>query len=123
MQTTTIKDLLVKPEVNTQYNLSGWVRNKRSSKSVTFISLNDGSCFDDIQIVFETEKYEESLKKINTGCSIYILGTLVQSSGSGQSYELIPEEINPNSYLPYAVPGLEIILSVIYPKPILVLLK
>ncbi len=57
MQKTTIKDLLSKPEVNIQYNLSGWVRNKRSSKSVTFISLNDGSCFEDIQIVFETEKY------------------------------------------------------------------
>ena len=104
MQKTTIKDLLSKPEVNIQYNLSGWVRNKRSSKSVTFISLNDGSCFEDIQIVFETEKYEENLKKINTGCSIDILGTLIQSSGSGQSYELIPKEIkfigqaNPEEY-------------------------
>ena len=93
MGTTTIKELFSKPKINIQYSLFGWVRNKRSSKSVTFISLNDGSCFEDIQIVFETEKFEESLKKINTGCSLHILGKLIQSSGSGQSHELIPEEI------------------------------
>ena len=30
------------------------------------------------------------------------------------SSKLIPKEINPNSYLPFAIPGLEIILSVIF---------
>ena len=31
----------------------------------------------------------------------------------GISSKLIPENINPNSYLPFAIPGLEIIISVI----------
>ena len=31
----------------------------------------------------------------------------------GLSSKLIPENINPNSYLPYAIPGIEIIVSVI----------
>ncbi len=31
----------------------------------------------------------------------------------GLSSKLIPENINPNSYLPYAIPGIEIIISVI----------
>ena len=30
------------------------------------------------------------------------------------SSKLIPEEINPNSYLPFSIPGLEIILSIIF---------
>ena len=30
------------------------------------------------------------------------------------SSKLIPKEINPNNYLPFAIPGLEIILSVIF---------
>jgi len=30
------------------------------------------------------------------------------------SSKLIPEEINPNSYLPYAIPGLEIFISIIF---------
>ena len=31
----------------------------------------------------------------------------------GISSKIIPENINPNNYLPYAVPGLEILISVI----------
>ena len=30
------------------------------------------------------------------------------------SSKLIPEEINPNNYLPFSVPGLEILLSIIF---------
>ena len=30
------------------------------------------------------------------------------------SSKLIPNEINPNSYLPFSIPGLEILLSVIF---------
>ena len=31
----------------------------------------------------------------------------------GISSKIIPENINPNNYLPYAVPGLEILISVV----------
>ena len=30
------------------------------------------------------------------------------------SSKLIPKEVNPNHYLPYAIPGLEIVLAVIF---------
>ena len=32
----------------------------------------------------------------------------------GISSKIIPENINPNSYLPYAIPGIEIIISIIF---------
>ena len=43
------------------------------------------------------------------GITLYLTKFLI-----GISSKLIPAEINPNSYLPYSIPGLEIILSVIF---------
>jgi len=43
------------------------------------------------------------------GITLYLIKFLI-----GISSKLIPVEINPNSYLPYSIPGLEIILSVIF---------
>ena len=43
------------------------------------------------------------------GITLYLTKFLI-----GISSKLIPVEINPNSYLPYSIPGLEIILSVIF---------
>ena len=43
------------------------------------------------------------------GITLYLIKFLI-----GISSKLIPDEINPNSYLPYSIPGLEIILSVIF---------
>ena len=43
------------------------------------------------------------------GITLYLIKFLI-----GISSKLIPDEINPNNYLPYSIPGLEIILSVIF---------
>ena len=93
MEKVTIKELFNEPKLDVRYLISGWVRNKRVSKNVTFVSLNDGSCFEDVQIVFDTKNYNDYLKKINTGSSLQLIGSLVKSSGSGQSIELSPIEI------------------------------
>ena len=45
---------------------------------------------------------------IPIGFTLYLSKILI-----GLSSKLIPENINPNSYLPYAIPGIEIIVSVI----------
>jgi uncharacterized membrane protein len=45
---------------------------------------------------------------IPIGFTLYLSKILI-----GLSSNLIPENINPNSYLPYAIPGIEIIISVI----------
>ena len=34
----------------------GWVRSVRASNAFGFIVLNDGSCFGNIQVVFEADK-------------------------------------------------------------------
>ena len=43
------------------------------------------------------------------GFTLYLTFFLVSISGN-----LIPEEINPNNYLPFSIPGLEILLSIIF---------
>lgn len=87
--------------------LQGWVRSIRSSKAgLSFISLNDGSCFDSIQIVVEEKisNYADVLS-ISTGTAISVCGRLVKSLGKGQDRELAATEVtivgevqDPNSY-------------------------
>ena len=46
---------------------------------------------------------------IPIGFTLYLSKILI-----GLSSKLIPQNINPNSYLPYSIPGIEIIISVIF---------
>ncbi|MGM9766473.1 MAG: asparagine--tRNA ligase [Candidatus Cryptobacteroides sp.] len=90
---TKIKDLL-KEEPGKEVLAKGWVRSKRGNKQVKFIALNDGSTIRNIQVVAETEFFDEELiKRITTGASIYVKGTLVESIGSGQNVEIKASEI------------------------------
>ena len=72
----------------------GWVRTKRGNKQVKFIALNDGSTINNIQIVADAELFDEELiKRITTGASLAVRGTLVESIGSGQAVEIKASEI------------------------------
>jgi len=71
--------------------VEGWVRSRRDSKAgFSFISLNDGTCFDSIQIVVpgELENYRNEVLRVTTGCSLRVSGDLVKSPGEGQAYEI-----------------------------------
>jgi asparaginyl-tRNA synthetase len=68
MQKNSIKDIIKNPKIDQIISVNGWVRNKRGSKNVSFISVNDGSTILNLQIVAESKSIsEEILKKINTG--------------------------------------------------------
>lgn len=76
--------------------IKGWVRTRRDSKAgLSFINLNDGSCFGDIQIVAPAElpNYESEIIKLTTGSSIEATGSLVESQGKGQAVELKADTI------------------------------
>src|SRR5690606_27968387 len=54
-----------------------------------FIALNDGSTIHNIQCVLELDAFpEETIKRITTGAAISVKGTLVESQGKGQKYEI-----------------------------------
>jgi len=74
----------------------GWVRTRRDSKAgLSFIHLSDGSCFDLLQIVAPSTlaNYESDVLRITTGCSIVVEGTLKESEGKGQKYEVVADRI------------------------------
>ena len=90
---TKIKALLAS-EPGVEVLAKGWVRTKRGNKQVKFIALNDGSTINNIQIVANTENFdEELLKRVTTGASLAVKGQLVASVGSGQAVEIQATEI------------------------------
>lgn len=71
--------------------LRGWVRTRRDSKGgFSFIELNDGTCFGNIQIIADADlpNYEQEIKKLTAGCSVAVVGTLKESGGKGQTTEV-----------------------------------
>ncbi len=94
MKRLKVKEILSSGEIGAQTLVKGWVRTKRGSKNVHFIALNDGSTIHNLQIVADTEKFDEQLlHEINTGASIAAEGTLTESQGSGQKVELTAEKL------------------------------
>ncbi len=90
-----IKEILNLEAKNQDVKINGWVRTKRDSKNVAFIALNDGSCFNSIQIVVDKngEYNQNVLDRANTGASLSVLGTLVESQGGEQSVEVLAKSI------------------------------
>lgn len=86
---TKVVDVLQRTDFGAVVNVRGWVRTHRSSKSVDFIALNDGSTIKNVQIVVDPAKFDENmLKQITTGSCINVNGELVESQGAGQTVEL-----------------------------------
>ena len=74
--------------------VKGWVRTKRQGKNVTFISLNDGSTINSLQVVLDMQKFKiELVDQINTGSSVEFSGNLIKSQGNIQNYELNATEL------------------------------
>lgn len=89
MQRTEIKALLKSNEFKKEICVKGWVRTRRGNKFVQFITLNDGSCIDNIQVVADAEKFDEQIMKlITTGSAISVTGIVKESEGQGQKVEI-----------------------------------
>jgi asparaginyl-tRNA synthetase len=89
--TMDIKNIIKEGKIGSTIEAKGWVRTFRNDQ---FISLNDGSTIENLQVVVDFNHLEESiLKKINTGAAIKAVGVLNESQGKGQKYELIASEI------------------------------
>ena len=70
----------------------GWVQTVRKQTDLIFVSINDGSSADKLQIVISSEHYADDISniinKLNTGCSIKVIGKLICSPAKGQEFEL-----------------------------------
>jgi len=94
MKRSTVKELLGATEKNREVLLKGWVRTRRGNNQLAFIAVNDGTIIHSIQVVADLNLFpEEEMKRITTGSSISVTGTLVESMGKGQSVEIQAKEI------------------------------
>ncbi len=77
--------------MNEEVIISGWVRAFRANR---FIALNDGSSFNNVQVVVDFEQFpEELLKRIGFHACIQVTGQVVESQGAGQAFEIVAKEI------------------------------
>jgi asparaginyl-tRNA synthetase len=83
--------------VGRQVRLDGWVRTRRDSKGgFSFLELNDGSCFGNIQVVADAKlpNYETEIKKLSGGCSVRVVGEVRASPAQGQPTEVHAQSIH-----------------------------
>lgn len=76
--------------------VAGWVKTSRESKNFGFIEINDGSCFKNLQIVVEAEKFDnfKEVANINVGSAIIVKGKIVLTPDAKQPFEVNADEIS-----------------------------
>ena len=96
MELTTVKQLFDDREafLGKEVRVGGWIRSIRDSKAFGFIVLNDGTCFDTLQIVYhDTMENFAEISKLNVGAAILVKGTLVATPEAKQPFEIQAEEV------------------------------
>lgn len=88
--TTRIKHILKDGQPGEQVTAQGWVRSKRDSKSFSFLDVNDGSSMNGLQVIVDdtVPDYADLMRRITTGASVQVEGTLSESPGKGQRVEM-----------------------------------
>ncbi len=97
MNTTLVKDLYrnIDNYCDKEVKLSGWVRTLRDSKSFGFIELNDGSFFNNVQIVFDEKLNNfEEIRKLSISSSIIVEGVVIKTENAKQPFEVKASKID-----------------------------
>ncbi len=68
----------------------GWVRTSRDSKTISFIELNDGTSFRNLQLIIEKDKNID-IVNMPTGTSLRVEGKFIESDHNG--YEMNVDKI------------------------------
>lgn len=75
--------------VGTTVTVNGWVRSVRDQKAFAFVDVNDGSSLAGLQVVVSADSDAFAVvPELTTGCSVSAVGTIVESMGKGQRYEM-----------------------------------
>ena len=99
MRRTRIADILERESAGGEVLVQGWVKTRRSSKAVSFIQVNDGSTINDLQVVVDDGLPDHArVEALSTGSSISVTGTVVDSPGKGQKYEVHARELEVLGY-------------------------
>ncbi len=76
-----------------QVTIQGWLRNHRVGKNISFMMVNDGTCFDVIQVVYKNLENQEEVSKANIASAVEIVATVKVTEGGKQDFELVADSI------------------------------
>ena len=91
MKALTVKKLFSNTSeyTNKTFELEGWVKSLRDSKTFGFIELNDGTFFKNVQIVFNNELSNfDDICKLTLSSSIKVTGKMVETPNAKQPFEI-----------------------------------
>lgn len=96
MNLITIKSLYRDTEqyIGKKITIGGWVRSIRDSKAFGFIVLNDGTFFENLQVVYNDnmENFSE-ISSLNVGAALVVRGELIETPNAKQPFEVQAEKI------------------------------
>ncbi len=96
MKRTTIKQLFRTPSLQDgqKVRVAGWIRSIRANNNIGFVSINDGSFFECLQVVIEKDKLDvyDKIASLNVGSAVYFEGVTVATPDSKQPFELHAEK-------------------------------
>jgi asparaginyl-tRNA synthetase len=97
MQRTEIKALYrqLNEYTGRDVTIAGWVKTVRAGKTFGFIELNDGSFFNNAQIIFDEadlNNYKE-LAKVKIGSALVVEGEVIATPDNKQPYEIKAKSI------------------------------
>ena len=66
-----------------------------SKAGLSFLQIHDGSCFEPVQVVAEASlpNYQTEILHLTTHCSVHAQGTLTESQGKGQRFEVKADRV------------------------------
>lgn len=97
MNIIQMKDVFKKSKsfADKEITICGWVKSNRNSKTFGFITLNDGTSFSPIQIVYDERLSNFAvISKINVGAALIVTGTLVLTPEAKQPFEIQASEVS-----------------------------
>ena len=97
MELTSVRQLFREKEqfAGQKVTVGGWVRSNRDSKNFGFLVVNDGTFFEPLQVVYAADKLDNyaDIAKIGVGAAVIVTGTIVETPGAKQPFEMQADEV------------------------------
>ena len=96
MKRTKLKEIFTRKEdfKDKEVDVYGWVRTNRSQAQFGFLNVNDGTCFETVQVVYDEKLANfEEISKFRVGMSVHIKGLVILTPEMKQPLELHALEV------------------------------
>ncbi len=93
---TTVRELYKETDkyIGTVVSIGGWIRNIRDSKTFGFLVVNDGTYFENLQVVYsdKLDNFSE-ISHLNVGAAVIVKGGLVATPKAKQPFEIQADSV------------------------------